>query len=251
MKQLEIHVKSTQDGTLQPSLFYPAEESGRRPLLVVLHTWSCDRFNQIEGFVPVAEKYGFHLLLPEFRGPNLSTNEHCREACGSSAAKADILDAIDYVTARYDIDEKSIFLVGGSGGGHMAMLMAGYAPTRFAAIAAVVPISDLTLWKDENPDYRDHILACAAGNEGELRRRSPISYIDEIAKSNLKIFHGKWDNSVPVTQSIHFYNEMLARHPEATVYLDIFNGGHEMKLDAVLSFITTEYKKKNGAALTG
>ena len=69
MQQTEIWIPSTMDSTLQPSLFYRSDLSGKRPLLVGLHTWSWDRFNQIENMLPLAEKLGFHLLLPEFRGP--------------------------------------------------------------------------------------------------------------------------------------------------------------------------------------
>ena len=51
MKQTEILIKSTIDNTLQPSLFYQAKGENR-PLLVGLHTWSYNRFNQIK------ENYG-------------------------------------------------------------------------------------------------------------------------------------------------------------------------------------------------
>jgi hypothetical protein len=102
MNQREILVKSTLDGSMQPSLFYKAE--GTRPLLVGLHTWSYDRFNQIENMLPFAEKYDFNLLLPEFRGPNLKTNPICTQACGSEFALGDVKDAIDAVIDEVDKD---------------------------------------------------------------------------------------------------------------------------------------------------
>ena len=101
MEQTEILVKSTLDGSLQPSLFYPASTKGR-PLLVGLHTWSNTRTNQIRNLVPVAERNDFNLLLPEFRGPNLTTNPKCTEACGSKLAMQDIKDAIDYLIEKGD-----------------------------------------------------------------------------------------------------------------------------------------------------
>ena len=70
MKQEEIFIKSTLDGTMQPSVLYRSENAGR-PLLVGLHTWRYDRFNQVYSMVESAEKYDFNLILPEFRGPNL------------------------------------------------------------------------------------------------------------------------------------------------------------------------------------
>ncbi len=159
MTQNEILVKSTFDGSLQPSLFYRASQSGR-PLLVGLHTWSFDRFNQINNMLPYAEELDFNLLLPEFRGPNLSSNPDAKDACGSLAARADIKDAIDYVIKNEGVDGDNVFLLGLSGGGHMALMMAGYCPEYFKAIGAFVPICDLARWAEENAGYRPHILAC-------------------------------------------------------------------------------------------
>ena len=94
--QTEILVKSSLDGTMQPSLFFAAKEKNR-PLLVGLHTWSADRFNQIDNMLPFAKENDFNLLLPEFRGSNLESNSQADKACGSEFAKQDIKDAIDYV----------------------------------------------------------------------------------------------------------------------------------------------------------
>jgi len=68
MTQQELYIRSTLDGTMQPSLFFRSPSAEKRPLLVGLHTWSFDRFNQIGNMLPLAEKYDFNLLLPEFRG---------------------------------------------------------------------------------------------------------------------------------------------------------------------------------------
>ena len=189
--------------------------------------------------LPYAEKYGFNLLCPDFRGSNLDKNPHCTEACGSILARADIKDAIDEVIRLYDIDKSSIYLLGLSGGGHMALMMAGYCPEYFKAIGAVVPISNLAAWQDENASYRHHVEACC-GTKEEMLARSPISYIDKIATANLKIFHGKWDKVVPVSQSLGFYREMMDRHPEAKVYLDIFDGGHEIDMETAFHWFKTQ-----------
>ena len=57
--------------------------------------------------LPLAEKYDFNLLLPEFRGSNLNTNPNCTYACGSDFAKQDVKDAIDFVC---DKDGKRIYI---------------------------------------------------------------------------------------------------------------------------------------------
>ena len=243
MNQKEILIKSTLDDSLQPSLFYKSDIKGKRPLLVGLHTWSFNRFGEIENMLPLAKKLGFHLLLPEFRGANVKNNSHCREACGSKLAKQDIKDAIDYLIANEEIDTENIFLLGLSGGGHMALLMAGMCPLYFKAIGAYVPITDLTAWVDQSPRYREHVLACCNNDESELKKRSPINYIDTIAKANLKIFHGKYDGIVPFTHSVNLYNEIIKKYPKASVYLDIFDGAHQIDMSTAEYWILSQYKK--------
>ena len=251
MIQKEIFVKSTLDQTMQPSLFYESNSVDKRPLLVGLHTWSFNRFNQIDNMLPLAEKYDFNLLLPEFRGSNLVSNPNHILACGSEYAKQDIKDAIDYVLCNYKIDSDNIFLLGLSGGGHMALLMAGTFPECFKAIGAYVPITDLEKWQIQNPNYARHVKACCSESVGEMIKRSPISYIDQIAKSNLKIFHGKHDPVVPVSQSLYLYNKIIEKHPDASVYLDVFDGGHEIDVQTAMYWINSQYNGIKKSLISG
>ena len=84
-----------------------------------------------------------------------------------------------------------------------------------------------------------------------MKKRSPVSYIDTIAKANLKIFHGKRDGVVPVMQSIGFYNKLMEKHPKATVYLDIFDGAHEIDMQTAEYWIISQYKKSAITQVTG
>lgn len=248
----EINIISTIDGTLQPSLFHKAQ-GAKRPLLVGLHTWSYDRFNQQNRMLPVACEQDWNLLLPDFRGENTENNQHPEKACGSECAKQDIIDAINYVTEHYDIDKESIFLLGASGGGHMALLMAAYAPKLWRGVDAWVPISSLTDWYyqslEGNPKYSRHLTACCQGTPkeatAEYTYRSPVSYLRELAECNLRINHGKYDHIVPFVQSVNLYNKLLETDKSSKTYLNIFDGGHEMHIeDAVKWFIAQTQNKK-------
>ena len=250
MNREELWISSTMDGSLQPSLFYRASKPDR-PLLVVLHTWSFDRFNQEESSLPYAQKYDFNLLLPEFRGPNLPQNPHCTEACGSPLAKQDIIDAIDYVLKTEEIDAENVFLLGLSGGGHMTLLMAGLCPERFKAMAAFVPITDLSAWAAYNPNYNERVQACCSGDAAEMAARSPMNYIDTIAKANLKIFHGKFDQVVPVAHSLNLYDALMEKHPQSRVFLDIFDGGHEIDWEQAMGWILSQYQENEKVKVTG
>ena len=246
---MEIIVKSSLDGSCQPSLFFPARGEGR-PLIVGLHTWSYDRNNQITNLLPEAEKHDFNLLLPEFRGPNLMSNPKCTEACASPLAVRDVLDAIEYVSGEYSIDTESIFLIGLSGGGHMALMVAANAPELFRAVASYVPITDLAAWCEENPNYRPHVEACC-GRREEMLLRSPISYVDSLSRANLKIFHGKFDNVVPMEQSLRLYQSIMAMAPRSRVFLDIFDGGHEIDMKAAMYWLLSQSNEKNLNEVTG
>lgn len=247
---MEILIRSSVDKSMQPSLFYKAVGE-HRPLLVGLHTWSFDRFNQKNNLLPIAEKYGFDLLLPEFRGPNLLTSPRAEEACGSRYAVEDVKDAIKYAISEYGSDGDNVLLLGQSGGGHMALLMAGIYPELFRAVAAFVPICDLERWTRENANYAPHVLACCKNDTEEMKRRSPMSYLDGIARSNTKIFHGKYDSCVPVGQSVDLYLSLTERYPKARVFLDVFDGGHELDLDAAFYWLLSQYSEKKKIAVTG
>lgn len=251
MKEKEILIKSTIDGTMQPSLFYKSITNEKRPLLVGLHTWSYDRFNQIDNMLPYAEKHNFNLLLPEFRGANLKTNPACTHACGSDYAKQDIKDAIDYIIENENIDKDNIFLLGLSGGGHMALLMAGFCPEYFKAIGAYVPITDLEKWIKQNKSYSEHVLACCSNDVEEIKKRSPLSYVENIAKSNLKIFHGKFDSVVSVLQSLELYEQIILKYPNARVFLDVFDGGHEIDMETAFYWLLSQYNITKKVDITG
>lgn len=251
MQQREIMVQSSLDFTMQPSLFYKSQAPDKRPLLVGLHTWSRDRFNQINNMLPYAEEYDFNLLLPEFRGKNLVSNPDCTLACGSLMAKQDIKDAIDYVIKRENVDPENVFLLGLSGGGHMSLLMAGFCPEYFKAIGAYVPIADLAKWAEQNQSYREHIYACCNSDVEEMKKRSPMTYAETIAKANLKIFHGKFDPIVPVSQSLELYHHIIENYPGSRTFLDVFDGGHEIDMKAAMYWILSQYQGTQNTAVTG
>jgi len=253
----KITVTSSIDGSSEPSLFQLASGRGKRPLLVGLHTWSAELSNQVDKMLPLAKRRKWSLLLPEFRGPNLTTNPRAREACATRLAKQDIIDAVNYVIKHYEsrIDTANILLLGGSGGGHMALMMAGYQPRLWKAVSAWCPITDLAVWHKENKNYASHIAACCGGvpsvkTKKEYAARSPMTHINAIAKACVHINHGKWDPSVPSTHSYTLYQALTKKYPQATVYLNIFNGGHDLHYEEAFAVLDSYVSSTTQSALT-
>ncbi|MDD5688418.1 MAG: prolyl oligopeptidase family serine peptidase [Elusimicrobia bacterium] len=240
-----VKVKSSIDNSIEEVFFIPAKRKNA-PLLVKLHTWSFSKEAEKKEIKNIFKSTGWNILAPEFRGPNLANNPRAKEACGSKLAKQDIADAVYFIQKKYHLTSKQVFLLGGSGGGHMALLMAASYPSLWSVVCAWCPITDLNKWRFENLHYKTHIEACC-DSKYQYAARSPINYIDEISKARVYISHGKCDNSVPFTHSLELYNKIIKKHPKADIFLNIFRGGHEIKVKEALivfkSFLTANSKK--------
>ena len=81
--------------------------------------------------------------------------------------------------------------------------------------------------------------------------RSPVHYADTIVKANLKIFHGKYDPVVPVSQSIRLFEKLMQLDPKARVFLDIFDGGHQMDMTQAMYWLLSQYAVKEQTQVTG
>ena len=254
----EIRCLSSSDGSSEPVLIFHPGGQTPVPLVVGLHTWSYDRNNQVEGMLPLCRDRGWGLVLPEFRGPSLDTNPRARQAGGSQVAVQDVLDAVADVTADYPVQKDALFLLGGSGGGHMSLLVAASAPALWRGVSSWVPITDLSAWHEQNPDYASHIAACCGGAPGsservdnEYRERSPITKVDALSRVNLSLHHGRFDPVVSYSHSWKLAQE-LERLGSRQFFFDIFDGEHDIGYDTAFRWFEALLKKENqGGRLTG
>ncbi len=231
-----VEVKSTHDGTMQPCYFWAPEKARTNavPLIVGLHTWSASYHyvSHYEMALKHAQRKGWAMVGPNFRGPNLTP-----PACGGEAAVQDIVDAVNYAKAHAQIDPKRVYIIGGSGGGHMTLLMLGRHPEIFAAGAAFCPITDLARWHADSlldhpgrgKRYATMMEAACGGTPGEkpeeYRRRSPLAWLDRARAAGVGVYivtgiHDGWVGSVPVGHSFRAFNALARekdRVDEATI----------------------------------
>jgi acetyl esterase/lipase len=225
---VETGIRSSHDGKTQQALWYAPENSGKKPvpLLVLLHTWSGNyqQKNWKELCLAECEKRGWALIHPDFRGPNRRP-----EACASEAAVQDVLDAVKWIRKQAKVDAKRIYLAGTSGGGHMSLVMAGRAPKLWAGVSAWVPISDLAAWQREctaaGRHYAKEVAKVCGGEPGasamvdaQYRHRSPLTWLPQAEGVNLDInagIHDGYTGSVPVSHSLHAFNTLakINGHP--------------------------------------
>lgn len=221
MKPEKITYKSKLDSSMQPALVWGAEGDQKRPLAVCLHTWSYNIERFYEDYLAKCQERNWHFIYPLFRGPNWTP-----EACGSDLVVSDLACAVAYMKENYNVDEDRIYLVGGSGGGHASLLMAGRHPELFTAIASYCPISDIAAWYKETyekkqpsteRDYDDHIFDACGGNPltdekaaAEAKHRSPLTWL-ENAKGKVILdietgIHDGHTGSVPISHALRAFN---------------------------------------------
>ena len=223
-QSLLVQVKSTLDGTDQPCYFWAPEKAASEavPLIVGLHTWSGSykNCNSYKPALDYAKKANWVFVGPNFRGPNSTP-----KACGSDFAVQDIVDAVNYAKDKVKIDASRVYIIGGSGGGHMTLLMLGRHPEVFAAGAAFCPITDVARWHADS--LADHpgrgkcyatMLESACGGTPaekpeEYAHRSPLTWLARAKAQKVPAYictgiHDGWKGSVPVGHSFRGFNAL-------------------------------------------
>lgn len=232
---IETTVTSTADGSEQPVIIGVPDgydEAQPTPLLVGLHTWSADYRQRAVPYGLQAAQRGWLLVLPNSRGPNRPSNPHAREAGGSIIAQRDIVDARAFMVERFNVDLDRVFITGDSGGGHMTLLMVGKHPELWSAAAAWVPITCLHEWWSTRPGRRPDLVAITGGEPGdspqvdfEYARRSPRTFITNLAHVPVLLGHGDRDALIPAEQSWETFR-ILKDVPRHRTLFHVFSGGH-------------------------
>lgn len=224
-------------------------------LVVGLHTWSADRFNQMKAMLPPCQERGWALLLPEFRGPNLQTNPRAQEAGGSALARRDIIDATRWVLRERFTSRPATFLLGGSGGGHMSLMVAAREEFSWTAVSSWCPITNLASWHGENAAYGPHIEALCGGTprlsseiDAQYRERSPIHFASDLRSVRLQLAHGRHDASVPYSHSWRLAQELIGAEQ---FYLSIFDGAHELRASDAFAFFDRALQTTSSVQLSG
>lgn len=211
----EIKYPCPVDKSEQSAMFYAPPSKEAVPLIVALHTWSGNyKQGDHKSIEQWCVKNGWAYIHPDFRGPNLRP-----EATGSPLVVADIVSAVEYAKKTTNIDSSSIYLVGTSGGGYTALVMAGHHPEMWAGVSAWVPISDLKAWHAQGKYVGDLVKSCggAPGDssmvDAEYAKRSPLTYLKNAKGLTLHInagIHDGHQGSVPISHSLLAFNEVAA-----------------------------------------
>ena len=271
----EISYPCSIDDSNQKAMWYaPEKQSTPIPLLVGLHTWS-GNYKQSSGktYFKLAKQRGWAMIFPNFRGPNRTPDAMC-----SAKAVQDIVDAVTYAKKHANIDSNRIYLCGASGGGLMAMMMAGRHSEIWAGVSAWCGISDINAWHTYNKmkrrGYGKQIELALGGDPSanpalaaEAKRRSPVTYLSNAKKVSLDIYGGSKDTSVPPIHSEKGFEavvgkdipwdlkhsnkvggfKILKRKTLQNTRLTIFDGGHTIVYNAAIDWLS--HQRKGGGVI--
>ena len=216
-----VRIISPYDSTVQHAYFYKSVSPETRPLVVQLHSWTYD-YRQFDSVAVYCLLNDLNFIHPDFRGPNKT-----KYACCSDLVISDIDAAIDYAINNGNVDTSRIFVIGQSGGGYATLAIFMKSKHKIRKFSAWCSISDLVRWYEETKIrklyYARDILNCTNSigdnlNVEEAVQRSPFYWDTPVRKLDycrLDIFAGVYDGlenngPVPITQSINFYNKLLA-----------------------------------------
>ncbi len=215
-----IGIRSTHDDAAQKALFYDSGSRGKKPLLIVLHSWSEDytqSFGIPYGLWAVENDWVF--IQPDYRGEFNNP-----KATASEAAINDILDALEYAKRNADVDDSRVYLAGFSGGGMAALVMAGRFPDKWAGVVSWGAVYDLVDWYGHtdgaNHHYSEDIIASCGGTpkqgtpqELECRKRSPSAYL-KAARGKVPVYIavGSKDTFVPPAHSLRAFNDLAEKN---------------------------------------
>jgi dipeptidyl aminopeptidase/acylaminoacyl peptidase len=117
----------------------------------------------------------------------------------------DLIDGIDWLAANHQVDPERIGVYGGSYGGFMTLMALFREPARFAAGAALRPVTD---WRHYNHGYTANILNTPQLDPEAHRISSPIEHAEGLADP-LLIAHGMLDDNVFYQDSVMLAQRLI------------------------------------------
>lgn len=237
----DVEYKKVDGKSLQLDLYIPKNIAKPAPLLVFIHGggWKGGKREDYKVYLVAFAEKGYATATVSYRLLKDGPYPDCVE---------DVSDAVNWFfrnAEKYGYDPDRIALIGGSAGGHLALL-AGYGwqnhrnsmdsariPENDHKIKAVVdlygPVDLTTLYARNHPLVTNFIGHSYTEIPGLYREASPVRYLSKSVPPTL-IFQGTSDNLVPASQS-DTLKARLDRLGVACVYYKLPLWPHAMDVD--------------------
>lgn len=173
---------------------------------------------------------GYTIFAPNFRGSTGygKTFTTLVEQDWGEAPRLDNVASIEWLFEQGIASKDSLFLVGGSYGGYMSLLLHGRHPEYFRAVVDLFGPSNLFSFYDSVPAHWKPIMKLWLGDPVEDKEKfiedSPITYLDQMTKPML-VVQGAQDPRVVKEESDQIVEKLKEKQRDVT-YLVLENEGH-------------------------
>lgn len=236
----ELQYYKSQDGTSIPMFVWRPQSCLNKncPVVVNFHGGpegqSIPQFNAI---ISLYNQKGFVYVTPNVRGSEGYGKSWINSDNGPKRLNVitDIRDCADFIKKNWKSNGESpkVGITGGSYGGYSTLVGMTMFAGSYDAGLAMVGMSNLLTFLENTAPYRRILRVNEYGdpetNREELKKLSPITYIDQV-KGPIMIIHGATDPRVPVGEAIQFYENVKNKNKNKNSSLIIFpDEGHGTK----------------------
>ncbi len=185
---------------------------------------------QFRSIVQYFVRQGYQFFAPNFRGSTGYglTFSTLVEGDWGGGPREDMMAGIEWLLTQKLADKDKLFLMGGSYGGYMALLLHGRHPEYFKAVVDIFGPSNLFTFHDSVPASWKPVMDKFLGNPetqaDKFREDSPITYLETMTRPML-VIQGANDPRVVKRESDQLVEALRARgrHVE---YMVLDDEGH-------------------------
>ncbi|TWT25882.1 S9 family peptidase [Planomicrobium sp. CPCC 101110] len=173
---------------------------------------------------------GYTIFAPNFRGSTGYGSSFVKlvEQDWGEGPRLDCLAAINWLFDNKLADRDKLFLIGGSYGGYMALLLHGRHPEYFKAVVDIFGVSNLFTFVESVPAHWKPIMERWLGDPVRDKERfikdSPVTYLDGMEKPML-VIQGAKDPRVVKEESDQIVAKLQEKGREVE-YLVLEDEGH-------------------------
>lgn len=195
------------DGTQVPAYLTlpPGKAAKNLPSVVLPHGGPSSRdewgFDWLAQFLAAR---GYAVIQPNYRGSAGFGDNWLIENGFKSwrTSVGDITDSLRWLVSQGIADPERLAAVGWSYGGYAALQAATMDPALFKAVAAIAPVTDLSLLKQEKQYYNSaQLVADFVGSGPHIAEGSPLRHAQAI-RAPVLLAHGDMDLNVGINHSL-------------------------------------------------
>ncbi|MCD8508597.1 MAG: S9 family peptidase [Bacillus sp. (in: Bacteria)] len=173
---------------------------------------------------------GYSIFAPNFRGSTGygATFKKLVEQDWGEGPRLDCVAGIEWLFETGKCNRDSLYVLGGSYGGYMTLLLAGRHPEYFKAVIDIFGVSNLFTFVESVPDHWKPIMERWVGDpirdKERFKKDSPITYLSTMTKPML-VIQGANDPRVVKEESDQIVKALQEQGTEVE-YLVLDDEGH-------------------------